>query len=148
MENEAINGSKAYSMQDLFTDTQRGIFAEAYSGAKTDVYRRNLQRAYIDQLAALMGLDRSTYEQSDIQAMARATLAALQTDLQKAAKKQGDNMTKAHFVDLVARIDLIQEGKTPGGSGSNSRGFQPAGEVQMGCWSDDSYLFLNQEQGN
>jgi len=148
MENEAINGSKAYSMQDLFADTQRGIFAEAYSGAKTDVYRRNLQRAYIDKLAALMGLGRSTYEQSDIQAMARATLAALQTDLQKAAKKQGDNMTKAHFVDLVARIDLIQEGKTPGGSGSNNRGFQSAEEVQMGCWSDDSYLFLNQEQGN
>jgi hypothetical protein len=146
MENEAINGSGAYTMKNLFDDTRRGVFAEAYAGAATDIYRRNLQRAYVDKLAELMSLSRSAYDQSDIQAMARATLNRLEEDLEKAAKKQDDDITEAHFIDLLARIDMIQEGKMPAGNSSNGRAFQFTEGEENGCWYDDSHIFLNDHQ--
>ena len=105
MENEALNGSNAYTMLSLFEDTRKSVFTEIGKGGKIDAYRRNLQRAYIDQMQALMQLENNTYDQSDIKAIARGTMETLKKDLTKAAKRQSDTTTKYHMEDLVQRIE-------------------------------------------
>lgn len=139
MENEAINGSDAYKMMDLFDDTRRGVFAEVYGGTPTDAYRRNLQRAYVDRMASLMTLSGSAFSQSDIKAIARATIDRLETDIKKGIKKQDDEMTAAHFKDLLARIDMIQAGKLPNPSSNGSARALDTQEIhsEFGCWSED-----------
>lgn len=107
MENEALNGSSAYTMVNLFEDTKRGIFAELAAGRQIDPYRRNLQRSYVEKMEALMALEGAKLDNSDIKAVARGTLSSLQYDLKKAASRYRDTTSKFHVEDLKARIDAI-----------------------------------------
>ncbi len=124
IENEALNGSSAYSMIELCTDMRNGVFAELNSSATVDVYRRNLQRAYIERLQYLMEKEQPSYpaefadyagitkvdvSQSDIRAIARAELKKIKGMATSA--KPSDSMSQYHLDDLVARIDEILEGK-------------------------------------
>jgi hypothetical protein len=113
IENEALNGTAAYSVKNLFDDTRQGIFQEVYQGKTIDPYRRNLQRAYIAQMGSLMQLSASQHDRSDIKAMARGTLDALKADIRKKARGQKDDATRFHLQDLLARIEMIEEGKMP-----------------------------------
>ena len=54
IENEAINGKNAYSLIEMMTDLRKGIFNEVYKNKTIDVYRRNLQIAYLDRISYLM----------------------------------------------------------------------------------------------
>jgi hypothetical protein len=112
-ENEALNGKAAYSLKNLFDETRQGIFQEVYQGKTIDPYRRNLQRAYIAQMGSLMQLSASQHDRSDIKAMARGTLDALKGDIRKRARGQRDDATRYHLQDLLARIEMIEEGKMP-----------------------------------
>lgn len=124
IENEAMNGSSAYSVLELFDDLRTGVFSELKSGKAIDVYRRNLQRAYIERLEYLMtaeqpnvsssmadfiGITSVDVSQSDIRAIARGELKRLKSMAQSA--KGADTMSKYHLEDLVARIDVILDGK-------------------------------------
>lgn len=107
MEIEALQGSKQYTMNDLFKDTKKSIWSELRNGSKIDPFRRNLQRAYIDKMAGLMELKDAKYHQSDIKAMARATLVSIKKLLNSALRKQKDTATKYHLQDVEARIDKL-----------------------------------------
>ncbi len=109
MENEALNGPQAYTMISLFGDTRQGVFGDATSGKRIDPYRRNLQRLYIHKMGELMELEGDKMNTSDIKAVARGNLTTLKKDLEKAAKRFGDTVSRYHVEDLVARIDAILE---------------------------------------
>lgn len=124
IENEALNGSSAYTVLELCDDMRNGVFSELKSGSKIDVYRRNLQRAYIERLQYLMENEQPSYpsfytdyigytkvdvSQSDIRAIARAELKRIKSMAQSATGS--DTMSSYHLDDLVARIDDILEGK-------------------------------------
>ena len=47
IENEALNGNNAYTLENFMNDVKNGIWSELRNGKKIDVYRRNLQRSYI-----------------------------------------------------------------------------------------------------
>ena len=123
LENEALNGSRAYAMDQLMEDLRLGIFSEVIAQTNADPYRRNLQRAYLEGLHELMtedqdrlsgraasylGYTRIEVSQSDIPAMARAEVNELQELLEKALKK-GDlnDRTEAHYEDLLMRIEMM-----------------------------------------
>ncbi|MEM1121784.1 MAG: zinc-dependent metalloprotease [Bacteroidota bacterium] len=105
-ENEALNGTAAYTLNDLMGESRRGIFAELKRGAQPDAFRRNLQRAYLSKMADLMKLEEAKYDQTDIKSAVRANLKALQNDL-KGLKKMRNAAAKAHFEDIQARIEGI-----------------------------------------
>ena len=105
MEGEALNGSAAYTMLNLFDDTRIGIFSELKSGSKIDPYRRNLQRAYLDKMLDLLALKDDKYNQTDIKALARGTLNNLKKEIDQAVRKQSDQVTKYHLEDLLMRIE-------------------------------------------
>ncbi len=123
LENEVLNGSSAYSMDQLMEDLRIGIFSEVMAYSNADPYRRNLQRAYLEGLHELMtedqdrvpsrvagfiGYTRIEVSQSDIPALARAEVNELEELLEKALKK-GDlnDRTEAHYEDLLSRIEMI-----------------------------------------
>ncbi len=137
MENEALNGKDAYTMTSLFTDTRKAIFSEVASGKAIDAYRRNLQRAYVDQMGDILMETGSDWNQSDIKALARMTLNTLEADMEKNMSKTSDAMSKAHLQDLLARIELIQEMKLPmpgGGGRPNALDAIDQDDEHEGCW--------------
>lgn len=138
-EHDGMSTGNLYSMPELFDDLRHGLFSELASGAKIDVYRRALQRAYVENLnlklnppAAAAGaggraggggggggsrpqapsLDPKL---SDINGVVRAELKALDAELKGAAAKSTDRNTKAHISDLRHRIADAIKGKAGAG---------------------------------
>jgi len=107
IENEALNGSAAYTISSLFTDMRKGIWGELYNGRKIDTYRRNLQKEHIDRLGELLILEDEKYANSDIPSIARGTLSKLATDVRGGIGRQTDTISKFHLRDIQKRIDAI-----------------------------------------
>jgi hypothetical protein len=115
MDNEILSGDN-YKALDFFKDIRRGIWKEAAAASNVTVYRRNLQRAYIDRMGYLMTeeikpTDRSTIyynvTQSDLRALVRGELSALRKSLVAAKAGAVNTETKYHYEDCIKRIDLI-----------------------------------------
>jgi hypothetical protein len=96
IEDEALNGRRAFSLIGLLAEVRSGIWAELKSGKSADTYRRNLQRAHIERLEYLMNGENSTtltrsfsntlpvkVSQSDIRPVVRAELKTLQKEIQE-----------------------------------------------------------------
>jgi hypothetical protein len=123
IENEAINGKNAYSLIEMMTDLRKGIFNEVYKNKTIDVYRRNLQLAYIDRISYLMSNEQGStpswarnyvtsvkVSQSDIRTVATNQLIELRKDLKK-HKNKSDKMTKIHLEMVQNKISSILIGK-------------------------------------
>lgn len=101
-ENATRDTNNPYLPAQLFDDLGSNIFSELKEGSVgVDLYRRNLQRAYVTQLITAVRQDRPS---SDLPALARAGLVKLAADLAAATGKEKDETTKAHLTDLKARI--------------------------------------------
>ncbi|MFT5647206.1 MAG: hypothetical protein ACI976_001895, partial [Aureispira sp.] len=103
-EAEATEGNTAYTLLDLFTSVKTGIWGELNSGAAIDVYRRNLQRAYLEKMSKLM---KNPKDQSDVKAISRSMLKRLEKDIQNNISKQNNDLSIFHLEDILARIDVI-----------------------------------------
>ena len=123
IENEAINGKNAYSLIEMMTDLRKGIFNEVYKNKTIDVYRRNLQLAYLDRISYLMSNEQGStpswarnyvtsvkVSQSDIRTVAANQLIELRKDLKK-HKNKSDKMTKMHLEMVQNKISSILTGK-------------------------------------
>jgi hypothetical protein len=119
---EAADGDAAYKATDLLTDLQNTIFSELKSSAPIDVYRRNLQKNYVDKLIAIakpaasvqaapgLQVRSSGSSQSDVTSVVKAQLRDLST-LVKTAAGTATSMSKYHLQDLSERIDDALKGK-------------------------------------
>ncbi|WP_203969959.1 zinc-dependent metalloprotease [Capnocytophaga stomatis] len=124
IENEALNGEKAYKITELMNDIRKGVWTELTTGAKIDAYRRNLQRSHVEILGRILletkplspappspyfkGTSANAHT-SDIKAAVRAELSQIRTMARSASS--ADVMTKNHLKDIVARIDKLFETK-------------------------------------
>ena len=113
----------AYPIADLFGDLHRGIFSELSAARpNVDAYRRNVQRAWVDQMdrlittplaptippgAAFPGFTPPPPRPADARALARADLVTLDGQLRASLLRTTQAVTRAHFQDLRARIDRI-----------------------------------------
>jgi len=125
VENEVLNGSSAFKLTDLTKTIRNSIWKELSRGTKIDAYRRNLQRAHIDQLAYLMSAESqrkrsgSSYvkstavntSQSDIRAVVRAELNSLKNMVSRGIRRTSDSMTSIHLKDVKQRIEAILDPK-------------------------------------
>lgn len=108
-----------YSALEMMRDLRKGIWSEASSGQNVTVYRRNLQRAHIDQLEILMTEDmnrarsRKYYNvnQSDVRALVRGELNVLKNRVKSATNSAVNTETKYHYRDALARIENILDPK-------------------------------------
>ncbi|MEC8724402.1 MAG: zinc-dependent metalloprotease [Bacteroidota bacterium] len=121
IENETLNGAKAFKLTDMTTALRNSIWTEIKKGRKIDTYRRNLQRAHIDRLAYLLKAENQSKRrgsdyikstavntsQSDIRAIARFELNALMGIAKRGRTQSSDNMTSIHLKDIEERIKII-----------------------------------------
>ena len=105
VEQEAFLGDDAYGLGEMLADLREGVWSEVASGAATDAYRRNLQRAWIERMGELMEDEDAL--QSDVAPFVRGELTTLRAQLDGASP--GDRATRLHYRDAVARIDAILE---------------------------------------
>ncbi len=129
IENETLNGSKAYTLVSMMNDLRNDIWSELRTGKKIDTYRRNLQRAYIEKLANIMTAEdvkkikssgsyasyikrtTVTVKQSDIIPIVRGELNRIKRDAQRAAIATTNTLRKYHLQDIVKRINSILDPK-------------------------------------
>ena len=124
LENESINSNSAYGLYDMMKDLRRGLFSELRAGKKIDIYRRNLQRAYIERMEYIMKNEQPAIpaqfrrffggtsvdvSQSDIRAVVRAELKSLRSQLRNA--RGGDAMSRIHIADALERVNNILDPK-------------------------------------
>jgi len=107
IENEALNGSDAYTIMKLHSDLRSSIWSELSGGRSIDAYRRNLQRAHIDKLGDNL-TNEKVDSKSDIKSVSRAELMTLQRRINAAIGRYGrSSLERAHLEDATARIDQI-----------------------------------------
>ena len=111
--------NRNYSALEMLSDLRQGIWSEAKSGSNVSVFRRNLQRAYLDAMFDLMTKDldpkRSrqyfNVNQSDVRALVRGELNVIKQFLISASKANVNTETKYHYKDGIERINLILDPK-------------------------------------
>ncbi|HXG91686.1 MAG TPA: zinc-dependent metalloprotease [Blastocatellia bacterium] len=141
VEQEAMDGAVAYKPAEFLADVRHGIWQElAAPQVKIDAYRRNLQRAYLDNLADK--LNGRTPATDDLRGFARAELKTLSGEIQRAIVKATDPATRAHLEDARDQIAKALDPKflppqpaTPAGF-PFGRGVDDADTQQLTCWPD------------
>ncbi len=92
-----------------------GIWSEPQKpGASIDIYRRNLQRAYLRTWTTKLNGTGAAAGSAEIRAIVKGELKALDRQLQTAAAAPGlDENTRRHFVDCREEIKIILDPRVP-----------------------------------
>jgi hypothetical protein len=116
--------SQSYTIADLLDGTRAGVWSElSGQNIRINVYRRNLQRAYIEAIEELVVPEEPAAEPpaggggggggggatfiSDVRPAMRGHLVDLRQAAQNAVGRAGDAMTRLHLRDVVMEIDRI-----------------------------------------
>ncbi|KFF10793.1 hypothetical protein IW15_19045 [Chryseobacterium soli] len=92
-----------YTISELFSDLNSSIIKKE----NPDVYGRNLQRNYVDNLIKLV--DTKSSDRSDVSAIARGNLNSIKKEI--SAKTDVNMVNKYHYEDLVFRIEKALDPK-------------------------------------
>jgi hypothetical protein len=115
--------SGGYPLAEYLADVRTSVWTELGAGRNPDIYRRALQRAWIERMAYLMTNDITaptgafaanlppvpSVVLSDIRPLVRQELVQMRNRLTAAGG--GDAVTRAHYADAAARIRDILEPK-------------------------------------
>ncbi|MFH6970968.1 zinc-dependent metalloprotease [Flavobacterium petrolei] len=111
-----------YSVDELISDLNKGIFSELKSNSSIDMYRRNIQKLYVDKMIGMLkpgnaevrsvpvgvtygfNTRRVNLAQTDLPSIARGQLNSLKNDLKMSSARMSDRMSKYHVLDLISRI--------------------------------------------
>jgi len=91
-----------YSTLDMFRDLRNGLFSEIKTNKNITIYRRNIQKSFIEKISSLMNTkDIKTF---DLFSIFRGELIVLKNQLTSINKKNINLMTRYHYDDCLARI--------------------------------------------
>jgi hypothetical protein len=112
-----FGAANVYQFDELMEDTKKAVWSEVAGRKVVDVYRRNLQKAYVEKLLSLLNGGTQTInfggqmvtigtdtKNTDVSSYARGQLKVLQSELNAAIPAIADKMTKYHYQDVVERI--------------------------------------------
>jgi len=105
--NEALN-SKTYTISAFLSDLQKGVWGELDSKTPIDLYRRNLQKLYIDKMSAFLTAPTPTsgpVKLTEFTAIVKAHVVSLRAKMRIALLSVNDNATKNHLQDLIDKIN-------------------------------------------
>ena len=117
-EGESLDAN-AYAVYDYLQDIKNSVFSELKSSSKIDIYRRNLQKNFVETLIARTQASKpstgrnaeNVSDNSDVKSLTRGVLREIKADASKNAQNAQDAVTKYHLEDLVYRIDKALEVK-------------------------------------
>jgi hypothetical protein len=106
MDKEAMPTGPAYTVAQLVGDLQNGIWSELDAPTPTvDIYRRNLQRNYLQTLKPRLMSDATG--QSEFRPVVMAALRALQPKVNVALSRAKDPATAVHLRDCQNQIENL-----------------------------------------
>jgi hypothetical protein len=128
----ALNERQAYTPVAYLADLRRAVWGAPGSPTTPDANRRTVQRVYLERLAAMVEpperenggqggggggggpqqppsplLVAPNVPRSDLPALARSQLRALQSDARRAAASAPAGVVRAHWQDVVDRVEKI-----------------------------------------
>ena len=108
IEQEALLGQDAYSLEELMADVRSGIWSELTArSVQINTFRRNLQRAYLDIYD--QNLNGEDVPHTDMKPLIRGELHELDTQLGRARGRATDRITRLHIEDMRVRVSRILE---------------------------------------
>ncbi len=142
LDNEAQNGSAAYTVSQLAADVQSGVWEEvAQPHPSIDVYRRALQSNYLVTIDSRINGVGAT--KSDLGGIERENLRRLAKQIDKAIPRAANDATAIHLKEARRVINLIMDGKypqTPPAAPSGGPVFaRPGGANEPGCWPTSTW---------
>jgi hypothetical protein len=124
---EAANGNGAYTVNDLLSDLKQNVFTELIAKKPIDIYRRNLQKAYVERLNTLINpsaapaggiiitfgnaAPATDSKKSDILSYLKGHARELKAMTDAAAAGTADKASKYHLQDLSDRLKKILDPK-------------------------------------
>lgn len=115
--------SNTYKPEEYMDDVKKAVFTELATRKPIDNYRRNLQKAYVERVGAMLapaapaasggfmimmgGGQGADPKKSDIPSLLKGTLRGLKAEIAAAIPAYSDRMTKYHLQDLNERIEKI-----------------------------------------
>lgn len=120
---EAEKGNNAYKAADMLDELKQGIWSELSAHKTIEIYRRNLQKAYVERIGQIINPPSSGLggiffsigspaamtdtKKSDIISVLKANLRSLRAEIKTAYPSITDKMTQYHLQDVADRIDRI-----------------------------------------
>jgi hypothetical protein len=117
---EAAIGSQAYTINDMLGDLRQSIFTELATKKPIDLYRRNLQKSYIERLSGIINPPAAQQggitfifgnatpvmdtKKSDILSYLKGHARELKAAIDAAAAGATDKASKYHLQDLSDRL--------------------------------------------
>ncbi len=136
VEQEAIDGAKAYAPDQFLADVRKAVFKELEAASPAiDAYRRNLQRGYVELLSERINSRTS----DDSRPLFRGELKSLSAQLGAAAAKASTRETKLHLEDLKDQIAKALDPKFQPSAPATGLTFPARGfDGNLTCWPDYS----------
>lgn len=120
---EMYDAAANYTPSAMLGDLKAGIWSELKTNQPIDVYRRNLQKAYVETLVAVVkppkaaattaapasgqrggGSTASSINDSDVMSLLKGHIKGLMADVKAAIPLAKDNATKLHLEDVYQRL--------------------------------------------
>lgn len=123
MEAAAKSPRDAYPLAQMLTDLRRGLWKEIYGGQSIDIYRRRLQRTYLEAMASKInppapaatpagfpgGGGGGAVSTADVRPLLKAEMRDLDRELAAAIGRTSDRASRAHLQDARDQIKQMLE---------------------------------------
>ena len=121
---EASGDANAYTVSEMMNDLRKGIWSELSTRKPVDIYRRNLQKAFVERLISNLKSDDFSSaisvggfnfsppnysKTTDAVSIVKAQLRTLQGEIRAALPAYKDAATRAHLMDVNDRITQVLE---------------------------------------
>ena len=107
MINAEVTEKDFYSTTDMVGDLRKGIFSEIKTTTNVAIFRRNLQKSFIERMRTLM--ETQEIKNSDLFSIIRGELTVLKNQLTTASNRNINKITKYHYKDCLFRINHLLE---------------------------------------
>ena len=97
---------KAYKVTDMLNDMDKGIWGELITKQPINLYRRNLQRNYVDRLCLIVKPLTPIIKTSDLNSIAKAELVKLRAKIKADLPSMRDDTSRNHLKDMLDKIDI------------------------------------------
>jgi hypothetical protein len=106
-ESEAMYGEITYRMIDYLNDLDDAMWTELRNNDVIDIYRRNLQRLYIDKLIELRNPAKQNREFRDVAPILQGKLLEIRDRIKRAIPRVKDPMSLYHLRYIQEKLDGI-----------------------------------------
>lgn len=98
-----------YPVEEMFKELRTGVFSEVNYTSNVALFRRNLQKAFIEKMGVLMS-DKNL-QNTDIPSIVRGELEAMNFQLTTAKSRNINKISKYHYADCLEKINKILDPK-------------------------------------